>query len=200
MQTIFQYLERPSVDWTSLKKRLKTDVAQSNRGTCTALWDAIGNILKTTPRDAKYRPYKPELIIFTVGEDNCSEEHNRNSIQEALKHPGIPHVHITIIDASDGGNAELKAICAPIQHCSFVQVEASHEAIQRAFMDVFRAITRRLTVTVESIDVTDALTTSFNQLRIEPEMLSLAINGGNRGGNRGGRGRRRGPPVLQNCK
>lgn len=221
IRTIFPYLSPRKVDWTDLKDKLKGHVRQSDRGVCTALWDAIGHIIDTTPRDTKYRQYRPELVIFTDGHDNFSKKYNRQTIQDALGSPRIAHVHITIIDASEGGNHELKAICAPIEHCTFAQVEASQEAVQRAFVDVMTAISRRLTITVESNDPISSLIAPFNRLfQTEPFNTPSAgtpsLHGRPRGpvvqlddlpaesptargpspavnqGNRGGRGRGRG--------
>lgn len=72
-----------------------------------------------------------------------------------------------------------------------MQVKASHKAIQRAFVDVVTAITRRLQITIKSDNATEALTASLSQLAIGSEAPPLAIDEGNRGGRGQGKGRRR---------
>jgi hypothetical protein len=176
-----------------LEKTLKDHLTEWERGEGTALWDAIGHIVQTTPHNKKYSNYKPELVIFTDGEDNSSTKFNLKNIKKLLKNPGIPHVHVTIIDASKHGNAPLKAICSPIDHCSYVPVEASHEAIQRAFIKVKTDITSRLSITIELNNDTDLITVSLNKLKTGPLAVPPTINEGNsRGGRRRGRGRGRG--------
>ncbi|KAL2758737.1 hypothetical protein ACRALDRAFT_1061855 [Sodiomyces alcalophilus JCM 7366] len=202
-KTIFPYLKRWKVNWDDLGDRLRSDLRNGSRGDGTALWDAIGYILETTPRNAKFKEYKPELIIFTDGEDNSSVKHSQSSIREALRNPGIAHVHITVIDAYPRSNYALREICGEAEHCSYVRVHASKKAIERAFVDVIAAVHRRLTVSVQgSSNSIDALTSSLNRLGIGPRMSLAAVDGGNtesgdearsRGRGRGrGRGQGRG--------
>ncbi|RPA76959.1 hypothetical protein BJ508DRAFT_192736, partial [Ascobolus immersus RN42] len=149
-KTIFPYLAPNKVDWSGLNKRLRNDIRSYGRGSGTALWDAIAYLITTVPRDFKYKEYKPELVIFTDGEDNRSRQYNHDSIQQLLKAPRLGHVHITIIDASRNGNSDLEAICSSIQHCTFTRVEASQEAVQRVFVDVVNQITQRLTLVIQT--------------------------------------------------
>lgn len=58
-----------------------------------------------------------------------------------------------------------------------MHVEASREAIQRAFVFVMAAITSRLKVTVESSDTTNTLVEQFGQLTLQPEALGSLLVG-----------------------
>ncbi|KFY28182.1 hypothetical protein V493_03060, partial [Pseudogymnoascus sp. VKM F-4281 (FW-2241)] len=200
-RTVFPYLKRSKVNWDDLSNTLKTDLHSSNRGVLTALWDTIGYILDTTPRDKKYSEYKPEIIVFTDGHDNCSIKYTRETIEEAVRHPGIPHVHITIIDASKNGNSELRKICDDIDHCSYVPVKASGEAIERAFVEVVAAVTKRLTISVSAPnDIIGALTTTLANMVVGSKPLlpatldddGIGSSGGEGSGGRGRGGKGRG--------
>lgn len=134
--------------------------------------------------------YKPEIVIFTDGHDNCSTKHSICSIQEAIRHPGISHLHITIIDASQGGNLQLRWICGETEHCSYVPVQASEEAVARAFVEVTAAVTKRLTISIDlSGDTMNTLASTFNQLAIELAALPSTEDGETNGGRERGRGR-----------
>ncbi|WAO88389.1 Hypothetical protein NCS54_00573600 [Fusarium falciforme] len=189
-RTIFGYLKRARVDWDNVRDTLRTDAHRSNCGAQTALWDVIGYVLDTTPHNRKYSVYKPEIVIFTDGHDNCSTKHSIYSIQEAIRHPGISHVHITIIDASQGGNPQLRWICGETEHCSYVPVQAFEEVVARAFVEVTAAGTKRLTISIDlSGDTMNALASTFNQLAIEPAALPSTEDGETNGGRERGRGR-----------
>lgn len=45
---------------------------------------AIGYTLSMTPRDNKYKHYKPGLVIFNDYHDSCSRKHSQNSIHRVL--------------------------------------------------------------------------------------------------------------------
>jgi hypothetical protein len=73
----------------------------------------------------------------------------------------------------------------------FLQVEASHEAVQRAFTDVVTAITRRLTTTIKSNNMPGTLSDVFSRLTIGSRALPFEITADTQddGGNGEGRGR-----------
>ncbi|RVD86098.1 uncharacterized protein DFL_004392 [Arthrobotrys flagrans] len=147
VQTIFPYKDREKVNWGRLGNDLRDLVTgRTPRQDGTALWDAIVQIIQQTPRNKEFQCYKPEIIIFTDGEENRSQNNTFAEVQACLEKPGIAHVHITIIDASPRGNPQLKDVCDQIQHCSYMRVDACQEAIQRAFKTTVTEITARLEV------------------------------------------------------
>ncbi|KAK6341990.1 hypothetical protein TWF730_001471 [Orbilia blumenaviensis] len=175
VQTIFPYINREKVDWTRLRDNLQGLVAgRIERRDGTALWDAIVQIVQQTPRNKEFQSYKPEIVIFTDGQENSSRNNTFADVQACLEKPGIPHVHITIIDASYGGNPQLRDVCAQILHCSYVQVEASQEAIQRAFQSTVTNITTRLELSL-GVSGTSIIEEALRQVRISPGALPSIV-------------------------
>ncbi|KAF3147279.1 hypothetical protein TWF569_000161 [Orbilia oligospora] len=175
VQTLFPYINREKVDWTRLRDNLQGLVTgRIERRDGTALWDAIVQIVQQTPRNKEFQSYKPEIVIFTDGQENRSQNNTFADVQTCLEKPGIPHVHITIIDASHGGNPQLRDVCARIQHCSYVQVEASQEAIQRAFQSTVTNINTRLELSL-GVSGTSIIEDALRQVRISPGALPSII-------------------------
>jgi len=178
-------LHRPMLSGrVDLDRDVDSIEAAIGKGTGTALYDAIGESVKSMidmRNDPTHREFHEhavyEFFVLTDGEDNRSRRYTLQTLGELLHHPGLPHFHLTIVGVRMGrtyGEQINSTLCC--QHVRYVNVDHVSEldGIFKNYSTYVKENLRKIQITTTTVTVSTPRSRSSSRPRASSMPRSLS--------------------------
>jgi hypothetical protein len=125
------------------------DIATSLCGGGTRLWDAVLQAMDDLKDMPRAKDVHVDLVVFTDGEDNCSQPGALQMLETQIAKPGIANFHVLFLACCGAQTADMKRLASGKKHVRIIE-EASNspDAISQAFGRATRLLIERKTTTI----------------------------------------------------
>jgi uncharacterized protein YegL len=125
------------------------EIATSLCGGRTRLWDAVLQAMDDLKDMPRAKDVHVDLVVFTDGEDNCSQPGALQALETQIAKPGIANFHAIFLACCGAQTADMKRLASGKKHVRIIE-EASNspDAITKAFGRATRLLIERKTTTI----------------------------------------------------
>ena len=115
----------------------------------TRLWDAVLQAMDDLKDMPRAKDVHVDLVVFTDGEDNCSQPGALQALETQIAKPGIANFHAIFLACCGAQTADMKRLASGKKHVRIIE-EASNspDAITKAFGRATRLLIERKTTTI----------------------------------------------------